>query len=60
MKLDDKLYIIEMGSFCRYAFEGIKAACDWAYKGVSEGSVLEGKQQIVLKLLCTFTIHSYI
>lgn len=27
----------------RYATEGIKAACDWAYKGVSEGSVLEGK-----------------
>ncbi|KAK6157689.1 hypothetical protein DH2020_011937 [Rehmannia glutinosa] len=24
-----------------YASEGIKAACDWAYKGVSEGSVLE-------------------
>ncbi|KAL1807746.1 hypothetical protein DCAR_0727131 [Daucus carota subsp. sativus] len=24
-----------------YATEGIKAACDWAYKGVSEGSVLE-------------------
>ncbi|KAJ8758520.1 hypothetical protein K2173_000241 [Erythroxylum novogranatense] len=23
-----------------YASEGIKAACDWAYKGVSEGSVL--------------------
>lgn len=28
---------------CRYATEGIRAACDWAYKGVSEGSVLEGK-----------------
>ncbi|KAG8366627.1 hypothetical protein BUALT_Bualt17G0099400 [Buddleja alternifolia] len=24
-----------------YASEGIKAACDWAYKGVGEGSVLE-------------------
>ncbi|KAK4484229.1 hypothetical protein RD792_011453 [Penstemon davidsonii] len=24
-----------------YASEGIKAACDWAYKGVSEGSILE-------------------
>ncbi|KAJ4709928.1 Endonuclease [Melia azedarach] len=24
-----------------YASEGIKAACDWAYKGASEGSVLE-------------------
>ncbi|KAK6134129.1 hypothetical protein DH2020_032129 [Rehmannia glutinosa] len=24
-----------------YASEGIEAACDWAYKGVSEGSVLE-------------------
>ncbi|KAK6134113.1 hypothetical protein DH2020_032138 [Rehmannia glutinosa] len=24
-----------------YASEGIKVACDWAYKGVSEGSVLE-------------------
>ncbi|KAL3654421.1 Endonuclease 2 [Castilleja foliolosa] len=24
-----------------YASEGIKAACDWAYKGVDEGSVLE-------------------
>ncbi|XP_059453722.1 endonuclease 2 [Corylus avellana] len=24
-----------------YASEGIKAACDWAYKGVTEGSVLE-------------------
>lgn len=27
----------------RYASEGIKAACDWAYKGVDEGSTLEGK-----------------
>ncbi|KAF7132307.1 hypothetical protein RHSIM_Rhsim09G0106800 [Rhododendron simsii] len=27
----------------RYASEGIKAACDWAYKGVSEDSVLQGK-----------------
>ncbi|KAL8470674.1 hypothetical protein ACS0TY_033297 [Phlomoides rotata] len=25
-----------------YATEGIKAACDWAYKGVSNGSILEG------------------
>ncbi|XP_057988244.1 endonuclease 2 isoform X2 [Hevea brasiliensis] len=25
-----------------YASESIKAACDWAYKGVTEGSVLEG------------------
>ncbi|KAK4399958.1 Endonuclease 2 [Sesamum angolense] len=25
----------------RYASEGIKAACDWAYKGVEEGSVLD-------------------
>ncbi|XP_021298857.1 endonuclease 2 [Herrania umbratica] len=24
-----------------YASEGIKAACDWAYKGITEGSVLE-------------------
>ncbi|XVF02236.1 hypothetical protein REPUB_Repub04eG0158600 [Reevesia pubescens] len=24
-----------------YASEGIKAACDWSYKGVTEGSVLE-------------------
>ncbi|PON78634.1 S1/P1 nuclease [Parasponia andersonii] len=24
-----------------YASEGIKAACDWAYRGVNEGSVLE-------------------
>lgn len=24
-----------------YAHEGIKAACDWAYKGVSNGTVLE-------------------
>ncbi|XP_022726469.1 endonuclease 2-like [Durio zibethinus] len=24
-----------------YASEGIKAACDWAYKGVTEGSLLE-------------------
>lgn len=28
---------------CRYASEGIKAACDWAYKDVSEDSVLQGK-----------------
>ncbi|KAK6921733.1 S1/P1 nuclease [Dillenia turbinata] len=26
-----------------YASEGIKAACDYAYKGVEEGSVLKGK-----------------
>lgn len=26
----------------RYASEGIKAACDWAYKGVHEDSVLGG------------------
>ncbi|KAG8382885.1 hypothetical protein BUALT_Bualt05G0125800 [Buddleja alternifolia] len=25
----------------KYASEGIKAACEWAYKGVDEGSVLE-------------------
>ncbi|GLT91822.1 hypothetical protein SLE2022_096930 [Rubroshorea leprosula] len=25
----------------KYASEGIKAACDWAYKGVDEGSTLE-------------------
>ncbi|KAJ4843485.1 Endonuclease 2 [Turnera subulata] len=25
----------------KYASEGIKAACDWAYKGAEEGSVLE-------------------
>lgn len=30
----------------RYASEGIKAACDWAYKGATEGSVLEGKLEI--------------
>lgn len=30
----------------RYASEGIKAACDWAYKGVKEESVLEGKLNI--------------
>lgn len=24
------------------AAEGIEAACDWAYKGVTKGSVLEG------------------
>lgn len=28
--------------FYRYASEGIKAACDWAYKGVTEDSTLEG------------------
>lgn len=28
--------------FYRYASEGIKAACDWAYKGATEGTVLEG------------------
>lgn len=33
---------------CRYASEGIKAACEWAYKGVEEGSVLEGKQCYVV------------
>lgn len=26
----------------RYASESIQAACDWAYKGVSEGSTLAG------------------
>ncbi|KAB1221073.1 Endonuclease 2 [Morella rubra] len=26
---------------CRYASEGIQAACDWAYKGAAEGSVLK-------------------
>ncbi|EYU40764.1 hypothetical protein MIMGU_mgv1a011929mg [Erythranthe guttata] len=31
-----------------YASEGIKAACEWAYKGVDEGSVLEGKFMHVL------------
>lgn len=32
-----------MGNFFRYASEGIQAACQWAYKGAPEGSVLEGK-----------------
>ncbi|OAP16060.1 hypothetical protein AXX17_AT1G62340 [Arabidopsis thaliana] len=27
-----------------YASEGIQAACDWAYKGVTEGDTLEGKE----------------
>lgn len=31
--------------FFRYASEGIKAACQWAYKGAPEDSVLEGKLQ---------------
>ena len=28
----------------RYASEGIKASFDWAYKGATEGTVLEGWQ----------------
>jgi hypothetical protein len=31
-------------NFFRYASEGIQAACDWAYKGVTEGDTLEGKE----------------
>lgn len=31
--------------FYRYASEGIKAACDWAYKGVTEDSTLEGNKK---------------
>lgn len=27
----------------RYASEGIKAACDWAYRGAAENSVLQGE-----------------
>lgn len=46
MKYDKfKEYIYVIG---RYASEGIKAACDWAYKGVKEDSVLEGKFNINL------------
>lgn len=33
----------------RYASEGIKAACDSAYRGASEGSVLKGKENILFK-----------
>jgi len=32
------------GSFFRYASESAEDACKWAYKDVSEGSVLDGKQ----------------
>lgn len=54
-------YWTKSDSFHRYASEGIKAACDWAYKGVSEGSVLDGKQEILVWLAvsaCFFAIWS--
>lgn len=38
------LRIDEVGYFLRYASESIEAACDWAYKDATEGSVLEGKE----------------
>lgn len=40
---------------CRYASEGIKAACDWAYKGAPEGSVLEGSH----KILCDWQLRHF-
>ena len=33
----------------RYASEGIKAACDSAYRGAYEGSVLKGMENLLLK-----------
>lgn len=42
----------------RYASEGIKAACDWAYKGVHEDSVLEGTS--LLFILQYFVIKTSI
>ena len=40
--------------FFRYASEGIKAACQWAYKGVTEGSELGGKAITALEVKVLF------
>lgn len=40
----------------RYASEGIQAACQWAYKGVSENSVLGGKAIRVFVYVLIFGI----
>ncbi|XP_015579557.2 endonuclease 2 [Ricinus communis] len=39
-----------------YASEGIKAACDWAYKGANEGSVLEDDYFLSRKPIVTLRL----